>query len=407
MTRVLFHFVARSARRFHRDESGLVLVLFVLVALIFAVLIALNWNTGRIVSAKMRAQAAADQGALAAATWQSRAVNLVTGSNMLILRNASAEVSARAIMAVVHGVRRNWQDALNACPDNPCRQSLLNRIVRAPNNEIGPYIEFIARSGNFANGALESGTFSRRIEEVHEFQRRLVESIPEVVDEQRELVAEFHEVRLILAVPGRSDGLIVPPLRIGSVDSFERMLRLRRELSDYWLPEEANFDRFSGIGGARQLWDDAVEEAILDVSARYGGSHYVLVSQSGADELSPAEAGREAFSVFATAVVDEVREDQFLFKGFFEFEISPADCATASAQAETFNGYDERYDRRNRVAAYPFRVWTTLGWNWQPRLTRSDLVAVTLGSDPDTQAAWLGAGIEEGSYDSVTFGIQH
>ncbi|MBL8746321.1 MAG: hypothetical protein JNK58_08205 [Phycisphaerae bacterium] len=410
MKRTMATRFTRAAKRLHDDEGGLVVVLFVLVAIIFAILIALNWNTGRIVSAKMRAQAAADQGALAAATWQSRAVNLITGTNMLILRNASAEVSARASMAVVNGVRHEWQAALDACgdaPGGPCAQEIIRRIIRDPDNEIGPYIRFVGQTGQYANVAIENGVFTRRIAELHEFQRRLIESIPEVVEEQRGMIEAFHNVELILAVPGRSDGLIVPPLRRGDAASFERMLRLRRQLSDNWLPDAAEFGRFSAIGRARQIWDQAEEEAIVSISTEYGSFHYVLETQVGADEISPSAGGRGAFSVFATAVVPEVREDNFLFKGFFDYEISPADTATAAAQAETFNGYDERFARRNAVAAWPFRVWTLWGWNWQPRLTRSDLARATLESDPDTRAAWLGAGIEEMNYDSVGFGLQH
>lgn len=409
MRATIIHPVARALGRFHRDENGLVVVLFVLIGLIFALLIALNWNTGRVISAKMRAQAAADQSALAAATWQSRAVNMVTGSNMMILRNASALVSAIAIDRVVREVPERWQAAIDACgdPASPCVLQLLDQILFNPANEIGPYIAFVDRHSGAARAALDNGVFTRRIEELHEFQRRLVESIPEVVEEQRELIAEFHGVEVILAVPGRTDGLIVPPLREGDAVSFEHMLRLRRQLTDNWLDDQAGFADFGAIGGAQDIWDQAVEEAIISVSNDLGAMHMVLVTQSGADEISPSAGGRDPFSVFATAIVPDIRDDNFLFTGFFDETISPDDAARAAAQAETFNGYDERIARRNAVAPWPFRVWTTWGWNWQPRLTRADLVRLTLETDPATAAAWNAAGVMEGAYDSASFGIQH
>lgn len=410
MTRSAWHRAVGAARRLDRDERGLVVVLFVLVAVIFALLIALNWNTGRMVTARLRTQAAADQGALAAATWQSRTLNMVTATNMLILRNASALVSARASMAVANGVREEWQAALDACgdaPSGPCAQDILNRVLRNPDNEIGPYTQFLAQTVQHANVALENGVFTRRIEDLFEFQERLIESLPEVIEDQRQAIEEFHGLELVLAVPGRTDGLIVPPLRRGDAQSFERMLRLRRQLNDNWLPDAARFDRFSAIGRARQIWLDAEETAILQVVAEYGDHHHVLVTQDGAEEFSPSESGRGPFSVFATAVLPDVREEDFLFTGFFDYEVSPGDTVTASAQAETFNGYDERYAIRNVDPAWPFRVWTLWGWNWQPRLARTDLARLTLETDPDTQAAWLDAGIEEALYDSVSFGIQH
>lgn len=425
MTRIAIGSLCRAVRRLHGDERGLVVVLFVLIGLVFAILIAMNWDVGRVISAKMRAQAAADQAALAAATWQSRALNIITGTNILILHNASAEVSARAVETVLREVPQRWDQALQDCgdePDGPCFQATLEQILEV---EAGPYIEFAARCGEEAGAALSDGVFLRRIDELHDFQRRFLASIPGTIEEQTTVIEEFHGVALALAVPGRdyaADGGIFRPVELGSAASFEAILRVRRELRDN-LQNPSGFviadpggnhaamldllREFDDIGDGLEIWNEAVEAAIVAVSALMDQRHYVLPGQAGGVEFGPATSGRARFTVFATAEIPDIHSRSFLFDRFFDFEVTPSDSAFAAAQAEAFNGYDEVFGQMNQMPRYGFRVWSQWGWNWQPRLTWSDLAPTALLGDTALQEMWARAGVLSDSYESVQFGLLH
>ena len=93
------HGVARpfqQVARLHRCQRGNVTLLYLLFAIFLFVILALVWNTGRASTAALHAQMAADTSAYSAAVFTSRAVNIITGANMLILQNINASIISRA-----------------------------------------------------------------------------------------------------------------------------------------------------------------------------------------------------------------------------------------------------------------------------------------------------------------------
>lgn len=393
----------------HDDERGVIAILFLFLSIIFVILVALLWNTGRVISAKMRAQAAADQAAFAAATWNSRALNTVTATNMLILRNASAQISSLAIRHVYEGVIRNWDEALRAaqeCPPDPLSNPCLDAYFAGLLLEVGPFAQFVDRCYVEAAHHLAEGTFVQRIIELNSFQTEFLESMPDVIEEQREAIAEFHGMRLILAVPGRTDGFIVPPVRRGDRESFGRMLRERR-VTDFLPPGGTDFGRFDAIGQARRLWEEGVELAINEVRDSLAPYHFVLLTQEGEEERSPDAAGRQPFSVMATAIVGGISEDLFFMRGFFDAPVSLSDEVISCAQAETYNIFDEQRVAVGVPSAFPFRVWTTRGWAWQPRLTRCDFVITVMETDAATLQAWTNVGVGEAHRGRIPLILRH
>lgn len=402
--------IAGPLRRLHEDERGVVLAVFLFVSIVLAILIALMWNTSRLISAKTNAQSAADSAALAAATWNARAVNLATGSNMLVLRNASALVSAIAIKAVADGVPQEWDNARDraaSCAPAPLNQACIDAIEAQILPEAGPYAAFCARYLEEAEAALADNRFPNRIRELHALTRGFVEAVPDTAQDQMTQIADFYGVLIVGAVPGRTDGRIVPPLRTGDAASFENMLRLRRRLTDNLLSRDADFGSFDAVGRARRIYQDAEEAAIILIAATLGNQHYVLSTQTGIDELGPATAARDDYSVFVTASQFGVTQSGFLFEYFFDYPVNGADAAICCAQAEIYNGFDERFAARGFRANWPFRVWTEWGWNWQPRLASCDLIQTVLDTDSMTRESFRRAGLPEGVYDSMLYAIHH
>ncbi|MHC4786666.1 MAG: pilus assembly protein TadG-related protein, partial [Planctomycetota bacterium] len=83
-----------NAHRLHRCRRGNISILVLVMGLVFFALAAMVWNTGKVTSAKIEAQTAADSAAYASAVWTSRAMNITTGTNMLILRHQTALTAA-------------------------------------------------------------------------------------------------------------------------------------------------------------------------------------------------------------------------------------------------------------------------------------------------------------------------
>ena len=77
--------------KFHRDNRGAISVLVLLTIWCFVALIAMLWNSSEYSVRRQHVQNAADAAAHSAAMWQSRTLNAISGQNMVISRDASAE----------------------------------------------------------------------------------------------------------------------------------------------------------------------------------------------------------------------------------------------------------------------------------------------------------------------------
>jgi hypothetical protein len=390
----------RGGRRLHRDRRGQISVLFILVGLAFFVAAAMVWNTGTTTAVRMHAQAAADTSAYSSAVWTSRTVNNVTGTNMLIARHASAWVAASAAMAVAAGVPANWHawasEKAEACGEfYPLCYAAFMAYLQVTE---GPYYyPFLFKA--VASGAAPTVFIKApgRISDLYRYEKAWVAATPDVIEAQRRLLEEYYDCEIRLTRPGDGDGLIRPPLKRGNPIDFTTVLHAR-----FWVfghdnkwPKDGHFDRIVH-GKANLLWRGAAESAIAAISAWKGSDHYVLDVPVVIGERGPSSLGERAkFTVVATARMTGRTRGRLMAAGAFRYPVVPSDRLLACAQAETFNGIDGRLEKIGIpvvgpiLRAYPFRVWTTFGWQWQPRLARGDQLGNALQGDA-TLRRWYG-----------------
>jgi len=373
--------LAARLKSLHRSERGSMTLFFLAISLMFFALIALVWNTGRITSARMRVQAVADAAAYSSAVWTSRGVNLVTGANMMMVRNASAHVAAVSTQAVIAGVPANWSQALAEAalcnPPQPCIDAVLAQIaVEAP-----ILSALIARSATESSQAVATNKFLDRVEELSDFEVALVSAIPDAIEAQRDRLEDYYGVSIRLTRPGFGNGEVLAPLVTGTTESFATALSLRFFGSDNHLPSEMNFAGMDPLGKANQIWNDTAAATIAAIAP--GIVHFVLPTQNGAVEEGPQTAEQRAhFTVVATAVLENVSAGRIVAPSIFPDGVNVEDVLIAFAQAETYNPIEARLRAFNSDLPTPYRVWTTWGWSWQPRLTRSDLLVPALQGDP-------------------------
>ncbi|MDX2116004.1 MAG: hypothetical protein SFZ24_10370 [Planctomycetota bacterium] len=401
--------VGRPLLRLHRSDRGDIGIFFLLIGILFYCSAALVWNVGLVTTRKMQVQTAADAMAYSAATWTSRCVNLMTGTNMMILRNTTAQAAASGVVAVTIGVPIWWAveivRAIGCAPppfNIPCIIAAVARVAA----EIPSYAQFVADSAPDAFEAVFSNTFPDRISEIHRFQNELFDATYDAIETQRQAYEQQYGVRLWVARPGDGDGLVRAPVRGGDFLSFLPVVMLRWVLSDNNLPGDADFNSFNSVGRANMMWNITTLATLAIMAAVHGGDHYVLESQLGPLELSPADEGREKFTVVAVAAAEDVAGPSFMASGLFSHAVSPSNTVVAYAQAETCNGIDERLASTGIPLPWPFRVWTTWGWQWQPRLTRGDLLNEAFENDDAMREAIVAGGVPE-PYHALIHHLSH
>ena len=379
------------AERMHRRERGSMSVFFLLISIVFYATTAKVWNTGTVLSGKIHAQNAADAAAYTAAMWNSRAMNMVTSANMLILRNASAQVNAQAAVTMMSVVPGNWAQAQAACGGSgPCLAAVNAQIAQ----ESPHFAQFVQRHGIPAAEALADQRFLRNIDELHRFQREWIEQVPATIEAERAKLEAYYGVQIRLTRPGDADGRCRPPLVLGSATSLGPQLLLRAMATDNRLPTLGRFNMFTARGRAMMMWPGLLAQAVVGVSATVGDRHYVLTTQNGPAEAGPSTpAQRAPFTSFATVINYASGSQRHVAPGIFDVGINPIDSCMAYAQAETYNGVDERLRSFAITAPWAFRVWTTWGWQWQPRLTQGDQIRPVVQFDPVAQQMYRDIGV--------------
>jgi len=294
----------------------------------------------------------------------------------MILRNHGAQVSAAACLGVIVGVPVMWSAAVAraaGCAPPPFNLACLAAIGIRIAIEVPSYISFLVRSIGTALSTILSNTLPNRIREIHRFQEAVVRATPNAIAAQERNLENFYGVDIRLTVPGRSDGFVTPPLKKGNFLSTALVVAGRFFTRDSNWPSEGNFGSFNSVGKAKTLWNGTAGITIALMAAVHGSRNYVLTSQSGPLEYGPSNlTRRREFSVVATAVERNASAGKLVMPAIFSSPISPQDQIIAYAQAETYNGIDGRLSQLGVPIPYPFRVWTTWGWQWQPRLTRGD-----------------------------------
>lgn len=392
--------VIRALRRMHRRSRASVNIFFLIVMIVLYACAAMVFNTGYVIAGRLQAQNTADSAAYTAAMWNSRCMNVVTATNMLILRNAAAHVAATGALAVGSTVPAIWSARINAAltPDERAAR-IAQRALEFPY-----WQRFMAERFPTAAAAVADQRFLRRIDELYAFQRQWIEETPNLIEQERVKLEQYHGMRIRLTRPIDGAGRVRPPLVPGTPASFTRVLALRMLHSDGNLPQDAEFSMWSQLGNAQGIWAGAIASATVSVSISQGFKHHVLTTQVGAVEGGPSTVAlRAPFSVFATVQNSNVSSLGLMAPGIFRWPINPLDSCLAYAQSETYNSLDERLRMIGFNTPWPFRVWSDWGWTWQPRLALGDQIRNAMNGDAETQAFFRNIGVRSNDEATLRF----
>jgi hypothetical protein len=397
----------RLLRLLHRHERGSVALILLLIVFALWALLALVWNTGAVISTKIRVQTAADAAAYEATVWTSRTTNLIAASNRMIVRTASARALALSYVWTVLGVEANWIRQAKTCGPFFFKCLLLFHLLEGP-----PLVYFSYQVGSiWASEAFGDGPLQKRIGDLSRFQHALVAATPKYIAEQNRALAEYYDCQIHLTRPGISEGDRVgagirAPVR--RPESWEwttfllHMLAQVRKDRSGW----NNYLEWIYIGQGGPVWRLATFSQALWMTHKCSDKFYVMANHGRplpfTEPMADLAERQRYFTILALAARHGMIEGKFNMSGVFNRGVNPSNTVMAMAQAETFNPFDYRYNEFYELISYwPWRVWSTLGWNWQPRLTEIDALEPTLESDEALRALMRAVGIEEPDYDGL------
>ena len=377
-----------TARRLHCCRRGNISILVLLMGFVFYALAAMVWNTGKVTSAKIEAQTAADAAAYSSAVWTSRAMNVTTGTNMLILRHSTAITAAFSpildtFMPPIFWAIQVVTDCASAFVPPfvgvaKCMATLAQVAWEAVN-----WAAFLVMWGQGMAGLPD---IIGNMIDLWTYQLDWVNNIcPNAIEEQRAALEDYYDCDIMLA---RGDGAypIRPPLQRGNPLTYlipygARCYQESWASDDSW--HNHIFINLLVIGRAQLMWEIGFVIAFFVNWPSTGFLHHIPSSQPqwsllefgpSARELVDADAWRP-FTIIATARKRDSNATSrqpprqpltFMAPGLFGDPVNPV----AYAQAETYNPIDAHFV--GRFLPHPWRVWTPWGWQWQPRLSHGD-----------------------------------
>jgi hypothetical protein len=237
-----------------------------------------------------------------------------------------------------------------------------------------------------------------RIEVLHLFQQDLLDATPVAIEQQRLVLEEYYNVKLVLTRPGSSgawEDLRAPFVQGTPASMLLPLIRQVEEDRAGWLQTLQDIE----LGEGAQEWTEWTELMTLEVALRQGAYHYALVTQQVELEHTPDESQRLLhFSVLAAAARPGPEPGRRSLPGLFRDGVGEHDTITALAQAETFNRLDADPDGGDTV---PWRVSTADGANWQARLMPITGLLPALDSDFTLRQIMADAGVGAEQYNAA------
>ncbi len=365
------HVLRRMATDVHRDQRGGVGILLVLLAFVLVALIGMVWNTGEFSTRKMRAQAVADTAAYGAAQHNARALNLITASNKVIVRTASAEVLAISAVETLVIVGARLTDlSIKATKLMGGLWTFWAGVELAA--QLVPEWQAYVRFAKQVFPAIRKvPQLRQRLRQLDSYQQAVVAQTPRWIEQQRSHIeiASGHQVYLTQAGAAKP-GTVSPPVRPGDLASLQATLVAqvnsdRKKLERMLRPIR--------LGGGQQTWLATTNMTSLFIAGTT--KHHVLITQTFTAELAPSNYQRDtAFTVLAVASTDWSTKPQPFIPRYFG---KPVRDVVAYGAAETFNGHDNPVTGVTGVVL-PWRVWSKQGWWWRPRLTHAEALRLTI-----------------------------
>ncbi len=389
----------RQARALHRDTRGSMSAAMLFLVVVLWAAIALVWNVGVAVDEKYRAQTAADSAAHAAAVALSRTTNVVTATNIQIVRAASAESLAFAVVPTALAIIANWSEEIGSA-------GWLAPVVAAyiVAFEFPVLLYFLEQTGPTALGEGLSQSLLDRAKDLHAWQRETIRATSTFIEHQRQSIQSFYACEITLSQLGSRSSVLRPPVRtphglLESHATFALLLETRIAL------DRANWERALRtirLGKGPQSWAASTSAMGGIVTLLVNGRFHVLESHAGLLERSPTDRQRaRAFAVTAVAKPRAWSQERHAMPGLYPDTRNRPGSSLAFAQAETFHPGD-----LNWLPA-PWRVWSMAGWNWQPRLTRSTSLPDLLRQDDRLRQTFQRVGAPVDDPASLRKLIQH
>ncbi|MHC4588608.1 MAG: pilus assembly protein TadG-related protein [Planctomycetota bacterium] len=385
-----------TSRRLHRCRRGNISILVLIMGLVFYAMAAMVWNTGKVTSAKIEAQTAADAAAYSSAVWMSRAMNVTTGTNMLILRHSTAITAALSpalvltwLPPVMWAIRVATDCASAFVPPFVGVAKCLATLAQVI-QEVISWGAFMVQWGLGMTGLPD---IIAGMIDLWTYQLDWVNNIcSNAIEEQRLALQEYYDCEIRIA---RGDGTypIRPPLHRGNPLTFLIPYGARC-YQESWASDDSWHNNAFVRPGPTPPFGITIGRGVLAWRIGFvvtffinwpatGFLHHIPSSQPQWSPLEIGPAARELvdanawrpFTVIATAQKRDSNATSrqpprqpltFMAPGFFKEPAAPA----AYAQAETYNPIDAHL--LGRFLPHPWRVWTPWGWQWQARLSHGD-----------------------------------
>ncbi|MEM1164754.1 MAG: Tad domain-containing protein [Planctomycetota bacterium] len=302
-----------------------------------------------------------------------------------------------------------------------------------------------------------TGNLGGRIRDLHNFQRAVVNATPVTIENQRRMMESFYRCNIRITQPGRniagannriqanqvrhpvrqtSTGVeILTPMAQSFYGRFLGFLPIDIKDAD-WEGRNDDYDDLdltvnrrgwvSRGRRERQVYNSALAEensGVPEAEIGFGLAYavnlieqdfYVLHTQQAVlEEPSLSEADRDRFRTFVATAYREggssgefmmggpPREEPAFGTGVFFSGVNGGDTMMATAEAEIYNIVAEslRSAGVGILNSVPWQLWSTMGMNWQSRLTEFTSTRRALDGDSHLRNIWSRAGIETGGGD--------
>ena len=390
------------------------------VSLILFACVAMMWPTGEVVSERAQLQTAADASAYAASVRVARATNLVTATNMLMVQNLSVYSMSFTIVFTAINIVVDWADAIDDAASIPVVGPAAAAVVAA-----ACLAEFLATT-DFWFKALPTAIQElfqmktlQRVDALANFQTSLINATPRAIEDQRKDMADYFRCDIRLTQPGRSDMRTTMDMPFEDANFLTVILpkaiqffKDQRRMNSYLRP--------ISIGNGQRNWRTHCLTGFLTGYAISWATGRVTKPKqlrgSFGLEFSPTEDNRERYhSIIATASRERGASRRFIMRSdtatsgvfggaVFGAGVNQSDTAVAYAQAEVYNGIDGIIGSTpfSFVASFPWRMWSSWGWQWQPRLSPSSGLVRALQSDSQLRTIFQKSGVTSSDFNDLS-----
>ncbi|MEO0631491.1 MAG: pilus assembly protein TadG-related protein, partial [Planctomycetota bacterium] len=251
-------------RRCADCQRGSVSLFVLFMGLAMYAIVAMVWNTGAVAERKVETQTAADSAAYAAATWHSRAINVINATNQQILRDASTltflytmSMWQRYAWLQIVGVR--VQGALDVASGltslNPIVAAIGVVKLESADEQEDTLKSIMAETGTPTAMLSQAVMIKSHLQQLYEYQRAWVDKVPGLIEQQTALLEDYYDCDITVS-SAAGPGSVGPPLQEGNplTSLFPLLLRYAYDgmVTGSWYSD----DRVQGVWKFKDIFLD-------------------------------------------------------------------------------------------------------------------------------------------------------